>query len=170
MLGIDKLSDPQQIFIGVMLIIIGCSFFYKMWQAMVKGRVQYWSGFLPITIISPWLIHGPQGKRSLIKEAEGLWVHMIFGPIFLITTVLTLGAGCDLAGLPGTKLLNYLLTGGKGNIAVEFDRHTGYRFPIFNKVGPVLAHIFSTEVGMKEKDALLHGENKQGSLNDAMSH
>jgi len=136
--------------IGIIVTLLGISFVYRFYRAVILGKVNYWTGFLPITLVSPLLIHVPPppspqvgkrsdgidpvtGKRTLIREAQGLWVHLIMGPIFLIFSILFLDAGCDLMGLPGTDTLNYLLNGGNkfAPIAVSYDKRYTFQFPIF---------------------------------------
>jgi hypothetical protein len=136
--------------IGIIVTLLGLSFAYRFYRACILGKVNYWAGFLPITIVSPFLfhavpppspapgkrstgIHPVTGKRSLIREAAGLWVHLIMGPLFLILSVLFLSAGCDLMGLPGTDTLNYVLNGGNklAPMAVTYDKRYTFQFPLF---------------------------------------
>ena len=108
--------------IGMLIIILGFSFGYK----------TYRTGFLPFTVVSPWFTHLPaSSKKSLTKTAQGLWVHLLMGPIFLVCTVLCFAAGTELMGLPGIKTLNWVLVGGQEGKAscVAFDKRSGYRFP-----------------------------------------
>jgi len=88
------LTSPQaSLAVGILLMAVGVSFFYKAVIALIKGRTEYWTGFLPLTIISPFLIHLPGGTNSLIKYAEGMWVVAVMAPIFIVLSVL-----CSLAG------------------------------------------------------------------------
>jgi|GEM_PF-426764 len=122
--------------LGILVIVLGFSFIWKGWQAMVLGRFYYWSGFLPATLVSPWLIHLPPSKRSLVKQKEGMLAHMVLGPSFMLCAILFICAGTDLMGLPGTKTLNVIINGGNqaAPTAVSFDENTGrYTFPIVNK-------------------------------------
>jgi hypothetical protein len=163
---LDNLPPQGQFIAGIVLMVLGVSFIYKAYLAMVKGRLKYWDGFLPFTIVSPFILHLPTSKRSLVKETEGLWVHFIFGPIFMFTAVLCICAGADIAYLPGTATLNLVLNGGKaGADKITFDRHYGYKFPILAKAGPVFAKLFASQAGLQNKEKLY--ENN-GSLGDAM--
>jgi hypothetical protein len=138
------------IVIGIIVILLGISFAYRFIRASVLGKVNYWAGFLPISIVSPLLIHIPPppsppvgkrstgvhpvtGKRSLIREATGFWVHIVMGPIFLILSILFLTAGFDLVGLPGSETLNLILNGGNrlAPTAVTYDKRYTFQFPIF---------------------------------------
>ena len=163
---IDSVPPQAQIVLGVLVMILGVSFGWKAFQAMVKGKLKYWEGFLPFTLISLFALHGPSGKRSLVKETEGLWVHMVMGPIYLITSVLVICAGADLANLPGVSTLNLVLNGGKAGTAVSFDKKYGYKFPIFARAQPIFKKLFSSEADLKNGDKLYENH---GSLNDAMN-
>ncbi|HEY9719883.1 MAG TPA: hypothetical protein V6C69_20555 [Trichormus sp.] len=164
-LTFDKISTEWQIAIGIFLLLLGVSFTYKAFLAIIKGKMSYWEGFLPFTMLSPFTVHLPGSKNSLIKSTEGLWIHLIMGPVFMITAILFLGAGADLAGLPGTATANWVLSGGRNDQQITFDRRTGFRFPIIARVGPQLAKLFGKKIDLGEKD-LLYKDN--GSLNDAL--
>ena len=151
-------QDPiVRIGIGFLVFVLGISFLYKGWNACVLGRFYYWSGFLPFTMISPWLVHLPPGKRSLVKKKEGLLAHMVLGPSFFFCAILALCAGADMMGWPGTKTLNLVLNGGDPNkpTAVSFDENTGrYAFPILRKSGGKLyKQLFETRIS-EDKDIL----------------
>ncbi len=138
--------------IGFALIILGLSFAYKSYLALVKGRVLYWQGWLPLTLISPWLVHVPprDPNKSLSHYKESAWVHAVVGPLFLATTILCLAAGTDLVGLPGTKTLNLAITGGRPGAAdfLTFDPKTGYHTPGLNRTGTTLNRIFGRQLGL----------------------
>lgn len=132
-----------KIAIGILVVIVGFSFIWKGWQACVLGRFKYWSGFLPFTLISPWIVHLPQGKRSLIKTKEGMLAHVIIGPSFFLCAVLCICAGADLIGLPGTKTLNLVINGGDElkPTSVSFNERTGkYDFPLLARAGKKFYH------------------------------
>src|ERR1700722_12213997 len=112
-LTFDKISTEWQIAIGIFLLLLGVSFTYKAFLANIKGKMSYWEGFLPFTMISLFTVHLPGSKNSLIKSTEGLWIHLIMGPVFMIVAIMCLGAGADLAGLPGTATANWVLSGGR---------------------------------------------------------
>ncbi len=133
---------------GGVLVLLGISFAFKFVRASVMGRLDYWSGFLPISIISPIFVHTtapppintltkpklstePPPKKTLIKEASGLWVHLVIGPLFLVLSVLLLSAGFDQMGLPGTDTLNFILNGGDtaAPLAVTYDKKYTFQFP-----------------------------------------
>jgi len=163
----DQINLQSQIALGVFLLLLGISFAYKAFLAIIRGKMSYWEGFLPFTILSPFTVHLPGTKNSLIKSTEGLWIHMIMGPVFMIASILCLAAGADLAGLPGTLTVNWILSGGKNSQEITFNRHDGFRFPIIARVGPQLQKLFASNIGLGEKDVLY---KNNGSLNDALNH
>ena len=165
------MSDPVwSKVIGVILIVLGFSFFYKSWVALIKGRMLYWDGFLPATIVSPWVVHIPPKnlEKSLTKYKEAMWVHVIMGPVFFITAILSLGAGIDMVGLPGTKMINLAFSGGREGAppAIIFDPRTGYRFPIIPRAATQLSKIFGGKIGLSAKDQL-YDSSGQPSYQDA---
>ncbi len=164
---LDKIPAHLDNVLGFLLIAVGLSFCWKAYQAMVKGKMKYWHGFLPFTFVSPFVMHLPAGKRSLAKETEGLWIHMLMGPVFMLCAILCLAAGADLANLPGTATLNYVLNGGKaGSDVVTFNKHDGYRFPILAKANPIVKHLFGAELGLDSGNKIVPGDN--GSLKGAL--
>lgn len=160
------MSDQVALVFGIFLMVLGISFAYKAYQAGIQGRVMYWEGFLPFTIISPFLLHLPAGKKSLVKPAEGMWVHAIIAPIFLVLSVLCFAAGADYTGLPGVATLNVAMNGFKWGRAdsVVFNRRTGYQFPIIPRSGKQLAKIFGAKIHEDEDQKYSHD---QGSYNQA---
>lgn len=147
------------IVIGLVIVLIGCSFTYKFYLASIQGKCAYWTGFLPLTVISPWLIHIPNmSKRSLTKEAQGLWVHLLMGPIFLICAILCFAAGTEIMGLPGIQTLNWVLAGGSPTRApaVAFDTRNGFRFPFLLRSKDTLGtRISKVKLFVKKGDEML---------------
>jgi hypothetical protein len=143
--------------LGLVVVVLGFSFAYKGWNACVLGRFNYWSGFLPATLVSPWLIHLPPGKRSLVKKKEGMLAHMVIGPSFMLCAILFICAGTDLVGLPGTKTLNLVINGGNesARTAVSFDENTGrYAFPIVASTWNKVYHNFFEAKVSEDHDLL----------------
>jgi len=164
-------NQSLDIALGLVIILLGLSFSYKFFLAGVLGRVSYWTGFIPFTIVSPFLLHIPAtSKRSLVRSKQGLWVHLLMAPVFLICAVLCFAAGADIMGLPGVKTLNWVLTG--GNVgrpsAVCFDRHNGYRFPCLVRAKDTLGvRIGKVQLYIPEDKRLLP-ENNPRSVPDQM--
>jgi hypothetical protein len=153
----------QDIALGLLLVVLGCSFAYKFFLATVFGRVSYWTGFLPLTLLSPFFIHIPGSKRSLIRYSQGLWVNLLMGPVFLILSVLLIAAGIDIAGFPGTDSLNFLLNHGeKGRSpSIIFDKtHHVYRFPFLDRSYKLAKETFDKwQVPLAEKEKLLEDKH-----------
>jgi hypothetical protein len=168
---IEILQDPVwSKVVGVILIVLSFSFAYKTYLALIKGRLLYWDGFLPATILSPWILHLPpkNPKNSLSKYKEAMWVHVVMGPVFLISSLLCLGAGIDLIGLPGTRMINLAIAGGKEGRppAIVFDKKSGYRFPIIPRTANQLGKMFGGKIGLAKDQQLYEQDNT--SLDQAM--
>ncbi len=166
---IPQMSEPVSLVVGIFLMVIGISFGYKAYQAGIQGRVMYWEGFLPFTLISPFLLHLPGGKKSLIKPAEGMWVHAVMAPIFLVLSVLCFAAGADYTGLPGVATLNVAMNGFKWgrSDSVIFNRRTGYQFPIIPRAGKQLAKIFGGKIHEDEKEIYSHDNGSYQQAHDS---
>ncbi|CAN5340690.1 hypothetical protein BH10CYA1_BH10CYA1_16240 [soil metagenome] len=166
---IPQMSEPVALIVGIFLMVIGISFGYKAYQAGIQGRVMYWEGFLPFTLISPFLLHLPGGKKSLIKPAEGMWVHAVMAPIFLVLSVLCFAAGADYTGLPGVATLNVAMNGFKWgrSDSVIFNRRTGYQFPIIPRAGKQLAKIFGGKIHEDENQVYSHDNGSYQQAHDA---
>ena len=170
---LHNIPQPAWIAIGVLLIVLGLSFCYKAWNATVLGRIHYWSGFLPFTLVSPWFIHLPPGERSLIKTKEGLLCHMMVGPLFFITAIPLLVVGFDLTGLPGTQTINFIINGGDKSktAAIVYSPPLTYNFPIAVRSSKKIDKIFQTQIYEDPKNSLLPGTHKtQQSATDKYSH
>jgi hypothetical protein len=171
--ALSQLPTPAWIAIGVLLILLGGSFCYKAWNATVLGRIHYWSGFLPFTLVSPWFIHLPPGERSLIKTKEGLLCHMFVGPLFFLTAIPLLVVGADLTGLPGTKTINFIVNGGDNGKppAITYSPPLGYNFPLAARSSKKIEKIFQTQIYEDPNNALLPGTHKtQQNATDRYSH
>ncbi len=150
----------MQIFISIACLVLGVSFFWKSIQAVLFGKLAYWEGFLPITLISPLFIHLPAGKKSLIKTTQQWWIHLTAGPLFFVISLCLLAAGADGLGLPGTDYINMALTMGRTDVpkAITYDREKGYSFPIFSNAGTTLVKMMSAPVlqDQEAKDRLIN--------------
>lgn len=146
--------DMKDIALATLLIALGISFAYKCLLAAFFGRTSYWAGFLPIGIISPFFIHLPAGKNSLIKPVHGWWVHVIFAPLFFLCSLLLLASGADLVGLPGTQSVNYLMTFGREDVppAITFSKGVGFKFPIAKRVQTALFKLITQPVLEQEAE------------------
>ncbi len=70
---LPELTRSQAIALGVALFLLGGSFAWKGYNALVKGRMLIWKGFLPFTIVSPFVTHLPPTKTRCcnIRRACG---------------------------------------------------------------------------------------------------
>lgn len=170
----NTLPQPAWIAIGVLCIILGFSFLYKGWNAVVLGRIQYWAGFLPLTIISPWFIHLPAKENSLVKNKEGLFNHVIVGPLFFLTAVPLIVLGTDLCGLPGAASLNFIVNGGDKSkpASILYSPPLNYQFPIAIRAGKQIDKIFNTQIYEDPHKQLLGVEHKttNSTAQDRLNH
>lgn len=148
--------------LGVVLMLMGAGYLYKAFIAIVQGRLWYFSGFLPFTIVSPWFVFAPPDERksnSLAKVKDAIWVPIFFGPIFVICSILCLSAGADLANLPGTSTTNRILTSwtsDKTPVIVFDKKHYKMQFPAMVKTANKISKMFfNRTVEIKEQDKLL---------------
>jgi hypothetical protein len=88
-------------------------------------------------------------------------------PIFLLLSVLTLAAGVDLMGLPGTAAVNFIISGGKGTQEIVFSKNYGYSFPILARQYPTVKKWMEARMGLKDSDALYHDN---GSYQQALGN
>ncbi|MBX9949042.1 MAG: hypothetical protein K2Y39_07760 [Candidatus Obscuribacterales bacterium] len=148
--------------LGVILMIMGAGYLFKAFVAIAQGRIWYWTGFLPLTIISPWLIFCPPNERkekAIAKVKDAIWAPIFFGPVFTIMGVVCLSAGADMANLPGTSTTNRLLTSwtsDKTPVIVFDKKNYKLQFPAAVKTANKITKIiFGTQAGIKEQDKLL---------------
>ncbi len=148
--------------LGVFLMLLGLGYLFKAYVAIAQGRIWYWSGFLPLTIISPWLIFNPPDERkanSVAKVKDAIWAPVFFGPVFVILSVMCLSAGADLSNLPGTATTNKVLTSwtsDKTPVIVFDKKHYKMQFPAAVKTAnKITAMFFGGKVKEKEEDKLL---------------
>jgi len=153
---------------GVLLIILGASFGYKFYQASMFGKVNYWIGlekvhwlFIPLTVfLTPVIVHTPPKDSNLIKTKTAGWVHLFWGPIFFLTSLMLVVSGADMLKLPGTQVMNWLLTGGRPDIppAITYQppapgtlRLGEYKFPILKRMRRTFFKLITSEVFLDEK-------------------
>ncbi|HEY9685018.1 MAG TPA: hypothetical protein V6C86_25800 [Oculatellaceae cyanobacterium] len=153
----NMLMSPQaSLAVGIALMVLGVSFFYKAAVALVNGRMAYWTGFLPLTVISPFLIHLPGSKNSLIKFAEGMWVVAIMSPIFLVLSVLCALSGAEYAGMPAVESINSALHGGTdGTAVIAFSKTHGFAFPLLAHSSPALKKVFGSSIDLDPKQEIV---------------
>lgn len=142
---------------GIILMILGISYGYKFFQAALMGKVNYWSGlekvhwiFHPITIfVTPLFVHTAPKETNLIKSRTAGWVHLLFGPFFFLTSLMLLVSGADMLHLPGTDVMNFVLTcGGRKDIpqAIVYQPPFTYKFPILKKARRTLIRLLTGDI------------------------
>jgi hypothetical protein len=153
---------------GVLLIVLGVSFGYKFFQASMFGKVTYWAGlekvhwlFVPVTVfLTPVFVHTPAKENNLIKTRTAGWVHLFWGPIFFLTSLMLMVSGADLLKLPGTQAMNWLLTGGRSDIppAITYQppppgalKLGEYKFPFLKRVRRTVFKLITADVFLDEK-------------------
>lgn len=158
----NMLMSPQaSLAVGVALMVLGVSFFYKTVIALVNGRMTYWTGFLPLTIISPFLVHLPGSKNSLIRYAEGMWVVAVMAPIFLVLSVLCALSGAEYAGMPAVECINSALHGGTdGSAVIAFSKTRGFAFPLLAHSTPALKRVFGSSINLDQKQEIVPRNNE----------
>lgn len=162
--------EQMKMLFGVLLLVLGASFAHKAFISIVQGKCWVWTGFLPITVVSPAFVHIPPGKNSLVKEKQGMWVHMVVGPIMLIATLLSLAAGADLVGLPGTESANKVLTllsKDRGAVIVFDQDNYKFSFPGLARAGGKLKGMFFGPKINERADEKLLPDGSPGSYSDA---
>lgn len=165
-------QDQINMLVGILLMLMGCVYIHKGYMAFIKGKMWYWQGFLPFTLISPWVCVLPPKENSLIKVKEAMWVHAFFGPIFFFSAVVALSCGADLANLPGTKTVNagftYFLPD-KTPFIVFTKRNYNVQFPAIVSNSKKLAKLFfGNTLGLKSQDDLTPFSQSSGSYSDAV--
>lgn len=175
-----EMIEPLKMMGGFMLIVLGFSYAIKFYQASFYGKVNYWSGleafgvwnlfswiFIPFTtFITPLLVHGQPKESNLIKTMTAGWIHLFWGPAFFLLSLLFVVAGADTMGLPGTQLMNFVLTCGNPNTppAIVYSPPFSYKFPMLKKARKQLFKLLTQEVYMDKKKSLNAWEQR-GDVN-----
>ncbi len=155
------ISPQASLAVGIALMLLGASFFYKSAVAVVKGSVLYWAGFLPLTVVSPFFIHLPASKNSMIKRAEGIWVQTVMAPIFVVVGMLCSLSGAEYAGYPAVDLVNLTLHGGKAGAPIlSFSKTRGFRFPVFSRSSPAVGKLFNAPVNLESHQEIVPRNNQ----------
>lgn len=169
---LSQLPQPAIWAIGALVLALGCSYAYKGWNALVLGRCHYWSGFLPFTVISPWLLHLPPKQGSLVKLREGMLCHMVIGPLFFLTSFVFLIPGLDmLTNGYGTRMSNMILNAGDSTkpTAMIYSPPLNYKFPIMARASKTFGKLFNTKLYEDPSKSLLPGAQTGKSLEQAQS-
>jgi len=164
--------DYKDILIATLFLALGLSFAYKCIEAVFFGRTYYWAGWLPIGIASPFFIHWPPKKRSLIKRTQGWWIHITLGPAFFLCSLLFISTGMDKMGMNGTAMINTVLTmpfiprragAPDEGPAITYSKAEGYKFPILPRMTKAIYNLmFASKVEMNENQ-VLDGQQDQAT-------
>ena len=162
MFNATMLQSIGHVLFGLFLIVLGISFGWKFIQASFLGKVNYWGGiekvhwlFHPITIfVTPIFVHTPPSAKNLIKTRQAGYVHLFWGPIFFLTSLMLLVSGADFLGLPGTSAMNFVLTCGRSDIppAITYQPPFTYKFPILKKARKTVIRLLTADILFKDKD------------------
>lgn len=141
---------------GVLLFALGLSFGYKFIQASFMGRVNYWGGlervhwlFHPVTMfVTPLFVHAAPRENNLIKTRTAGYVHLVWGPFFFFISLMLMVSGADYLGLPGTDVMNFVLTCGRKDIppAITYEPPFTYKFPILKKARRTVFRMLTSDI------------------------
>jgi hypothetical protein len=164
------LQNTARALAGILLIALGLSFGYKFFTASFLGKVNYWGGlekvhwlFHPITLfVTPFLVHFPPKTTNLIKVRSAGYVHLLWGPVFFLVSLMLMVSGADFLGLPGTKAMNFVLTCGRPDIpaAITYQPPTSewaigtYKFPILRKAKRVVFRLLTQDIQISKNKAI----------------
>ena len=174
-----EMIEPMKMFGGFLLIVLGFSYAIKFYQASFYGKVAYWSGleafgiwnffswiFIPITnFLTPLLVHGQAKETNLIKIKTAGWIHLFWGPVFFLLSLMFVVAGADFMGLPGTRFMNFVLTCGNPAVppAITYSPPFTYKFPILKKARKQLIKILTVNIPV-DKSKTLNAWEKRGDV------
>ncbi len=149
---------------GFLLFLLGVSYGYKFFQASIMGKMTYWAGletfgfwFIPVTLlVTPLLVHTPPKDKNLIRTKTAGWIHLIWGPVFFLLSLMMMVAGADFMKLPGTKVMNFVLTAGQPGVpqAIVYQPPFTYKFPLLKKARRKLFRLLTTEIAVDKKKVL----------------
>ncbi len=149
---------------GILLFILGLSYGYKFFLASFMGRMTYWAGleqfgwyFLPATIlVTPLFVHLPPKDNNLIRTRTAGWIHLFWGPVFFLLSLMMMVAGADSLGLPGTQVMNWVLTCGRPDVppAITYQPPFTYRFPILRKARRTVFRLLTADIYVDKKKVL----------------
>jgi hypothetical protein len=155
---------------GILLMVLGLSFGYKFIEASFMGRVNYWGGlekvhwlFHPITMFfTPFFVHTKPKDTNLIKTRTAGYVHLVWGPLFFLLSLMLMVSGADFLSLPGTAVMNFVLTCGRHDIpqAIVYQPPPAngmlgtYKFPILKKARRTVFRLLTADIYMDKKKVL----------------
>lgn len=159
----STLQPALHIIGGALVFALGASFAWKCFQAAFNGKTEFWSGlehygmlFVPITMLTPLFCHLPHGPKSLIKTKQESYIHLLYGPVFFLLSLMCLTAGADQMGLPGSASMNMVLTCGRHDVppAITYSPPFTYRFPILKKARKTIVRTLTTRIETDKSKSL----------------
>lgn len=155
---------------GFIIFCLGLLYACKFYQASVYGKVDYWVGlepfgwtFKPMTILlTPFFCLTKASDKKLIRTMTAGWIHLFWGPVFFLTSLMMVVAGADFMGLQGSYWMNTVLTfGGRtGKPAIVYTPPFGYKFPILKRARRVVFKFLTQEFKTDKTKALNSFERK----------
>jgi hypothetical protein len=169
-------EDVMSVTEGMLSASFACVDLYaiKFWMASVFGKTDYWQGlepfgwwFKPFTIlITPFFCWTQASEKKLIRTMTGAWIHLYWGPVFFLASLMFMVAGADFMGLPGSSFMNTVLTfGGRtGKAAIVYTPPFGYKFPILKKARKVVFKFLTQDIYEDKSQSLNSWERGGGSV------
>lgn len=145
-------------------MVLGIFYGYKFFLASFMGKMHYWAGleafgwyFVPMTVfVTPLLCFTAPSEKNLIKTRTAGWVHLFWGPVFFLLSLMMLVAGADFMGLEGTRFMNLVLTCGRTDVppAITYQPPFTYKFPILKKARKTIFRLLTQDIYMDKKKSL----------------
>ena len=161
---INQLPHEVVLVLGFLIFVVGAVYAIKFFHASVTGKVAYWVGlepfgwyFVPITIlVTPFFCLAQPSDKTLIRWKSAAWVHLFWGPVFFLASLMCLTAGADFMGFPGSRVMNTVLTFGRLDIppAIVYTPPFGYKFPIIKKARKVVFRFLTQDIKTDPKKSL----------------
>lgn len=173
---IAQLPHEVVLVLGFLIFCLGVIYACKCFQASIYGRVDYWQGlepfgwtFKPMTIlITPFFCLTKASEKKLIRTKMSGWVHLFWGPVFFLAALMMLTAGADFMGLPGSRVMNDVLTfGGRtGKAAIVYTPPFGYKFPIVKRARRVVFNFLTQKITFDKSKSLNSFEREGKDIKD----
>lgn len=166
---ISQLPHEVVLVLGFLVFVLGVMYAVKFFQASIMGKVSYWVGleafhgatlgfiFVPLTIlITPLFCLGKPDDKKLIRTKIAPWVHLFWGPVFFLASLMCMTAGADFMGFPGSTIMNTVLTFGRQDVppAIVYTPPFGYKFPILKKARKVVFKFLTQQIAFDKRKSL----------------
>lgn len=168
---ISQLPHEVVLVLGFLVFVLGVMYAIKFYQASIGGKVSYWVGleafgfvWVPFTIlVTPFFCLPQPSEKKLIRTKVAPWVHLFWGPVFFLTSLMCLTAGADFMGFPGSTVMNTVLTFGRPDVppAIVYTPPFGYKFPILKKARKVVFKFLTQKIAF-DKSKSLNAAEREG--------